>query len=209
MPPYLIFDFDGVIGDTWETCIATHLKRGSRDSRESAIEEMNDYFNRRPHHTKNHTLNTAELAKEYTWTTESGTIMHEIGFNLFDEFVDAVLQVSTPYKAVVSSGSTVYVVPAMNRTAINPTHILAFEDHHSKEEKIEAVCRDWNVATNQVYYFTDSLADVYELQYFISPEKLFGVAWGFSGKENLLRELKPQYILDTPEDFLRLFTDTK
>ena len=93
---------------------------------------------------------------------------------------------------------------ALAKTNINPTHILAFEDHHSKEDKIETICTDWGVTPNDVYYFTDSLADAYELQDFISPEKLIGVAWGFCGREVLLKELKPEYILDTSYDIHRV-----
>ena len=83
------------------------------------------------------------------------------------------------------------------KTNIKPTHTLTFEDHHTKEQKIETICKDWEVPVESVYYFTDSLADVYELQNFIAPGKLIGVAWGFSGKENLLKELPPTSILNT------------
>lgn len=198
---YLIFDFDGVIGDTWEAAIGAHLERRTKPTRELAIEEMNLYFNRRPHHTRTHTLTPEELIREYEWTTLFGEVMHKIGFKLFDDFVKEIEAIETPYKAIVSSGSHKYVIPALQRTNINPTHVLAFEDHHSKEEKIEMICRDWNVSIKDVYYFTDSLADVYELQDFISPDKLIGVTWGFSGKENLLKELKEEHILESPAQF--------
>jgi phosphoserine phosphatase len=49
---------------------------------------------------------------------------------------------------------------------------LAFEDHHSKEEKIEQICRDRGVDVSEVYYFTDTKADVYELQDMIAKNKL-------------------------------------
>jgi hypothetical protein len=45
---------------------------------------------------------------------------------------------------------------------------------------------------------------VYELEQFITPGKLIGVAWGFSGKENLLRELPPESILDTAADITKV-----
>lgn len=204
MSLYLIFDFDGVIGDTYEASIAAHIRYGSRPTRAEAIAEMNEYFNKKPNHTRNHTMTEAELAATSKWTTEFGQIMHDIGFGLFADFVTAIEGIDTPYKAVVSSGSQNYVAPALAKTNINPTHILAFEDHHSKEEKIELVCREWGVAVSEVFYFTDSLADVYELEHFITPGKLIGVAWGFSGKENLLKELPPEYILDTPTDLTKV-----
>jgi len=208
MSLYLIFDFDGVIGDTYETSIASHLQYGSRSTRESAIAEMNEYFNKMPNHTRNHTKSAEEMTAMTKWTIEFGKIVHTIGFPLFDEFVKTIEAIDTPYKAIVSSGSHVYVAPALARTNINPTHTLAFEDHHSKEEKIESICRDWGVTPEDVYYFTDSLADVYELENFISPGKLIGVAWGFSGKENLCKELPEKYILDIPSDITKVLPQT-
>lgn len=168
---------------------------------------MHRYFNRMPHHTKNHTLTPEQLEAEYTWATEFGAIMHEIGFPLFSEFAAAIENINTPFKAIVSSGSSNYVVPALATTRINPTHTLTFEDHHSKEEKIETICKDWDCTPSDVYYFTDSLADVYELENMITPGKLIGVAWGFSGKENLQKELPVTSILQTPTELPRLFTN--
>ena len=127
--------------------------------------------------------------------------MHQIGFPLFSEFVQEIEGIDTPYKAIVSSGSNNYVVPSLATTNINPTHTLTFEDHHSKEDKIETICQDWGIPVSEVYYVTDSLADVYELEQVITPGKLIGVAWGFSGKDNLRKELPEQYILNTPADF--------
>ncbi|OIP78318.1 MAG: hypothetical protein AUK16_00475 [Parcubacteria group bacterium CG2_30_44_11] len=201
---YLIFDFDGVIGDTWEVTIAAYLKNGSKPSREAAILGMNQYFSTLPQHTRLHTLTSEQLADQHQRAENFGKIVHKIGFDLFNDFVHKIESLPTPYKAIVSSGSQKYVLLALAKTNINPTHILAFEDHHSKEDKIETICTDWGVTPNDVYYFTDSLADAYELQDFISPEKLIGVAWGFCGREVLLKELKPEYILDTSYDIHRV-----
>lgn len=201
---YLIFDFDGVIGDTWETAILSHVKKGSQPNREAAIIEMHRYFNQKPHHTRNHNLSPEQLTHEYTWTTEFGQIMHDTGFELFTDFVVEIESIPTPFKAIVSSGSRNYVFPALKKTNIHPTHILAFEDHHSKEEKIETICRDWKVSIDEVYYFTDSLADVFELENCLQKEKLIGVSWGFSGKDNLLKKLSSEYILDIPSDIQKL-----
>lgn len=67
----------------------------------------------------------------------------------------------------MSSGSEEYVQPALIRSGLEPTHVLCFEDHHSKEEKIELICKDRGVNIQDVYYITDSLADVYELKDFL------------------------------------------
>jgi len=201
---HLIFDFDGVIGDTWEAAIHAYMVYGSAQTREDAIAEMNAYFSKRHHHARNHTLDEEQLALEYKWASEFGAVMQQHGFSLFDAFVREIEAIDTPHKAVVSSGSQNYVLPALARTAINPTHILAFEDHHSKEEKIERICRDWHVEPNEVYYFTDTLADVYELRELLSPGKLIGVSWGFCSKAQLMTMLDEENILTTPADLSRV-----
>jgi hypothetical protein len=141
MPLYLIFDFDGVIGDTWDTSIATHLEYKSEPNYEAAVAEMHRYFNTKPHHTRSHSLTPKELEEEYNWTAGFGAIMHKTGFPLFTEFVAEIEKIDTPFKAIVSSGSKNYVVPAIAKTNINPTHTLTFEDHHSKEEKLRAFAK--------------------------------------------------------------------
>jgi phosphoglycolate phosphatase-like HAD superfamily hydrolase len=199
MHHYLIFDFDGVIGDTREASAkATALVDGT--DVETAMANNLAYASNKPRHVRNHTLTESEMHKIYTWTQQFGKAMHEGGFPLFSEFVDAIEALPTPHKAIVSSGSQQYVIPALATTTINPTHILAYEDHHSKEEKIELICADWGVSPKDVYYFTDTLADVYELQDMISEDKLIGVAWGYCGRDALLEVLKPERILDAASD---------
>ncbi len=129
-----------------------------------------------------------------------GEELHKLGYSLFEEFVRVVESIPTKYKAIVSSGSQVTVIPALSKTNINPTHILAYENHHSKEEKIEIIAKDWGVNTEEIFYFTDTLADVFELQSLISEDKLIGVTWGYCTKEELLRELIAECILDEPSD---------
>ena len=199
MNKYLIFDFDGVIGDTRKVSAqATSVVDGIPF--EDALKENLRYSSTKPNHIRDHTLTQDELKAGYDWTVAFGAQMARSDFDLFDDFVREIESINTPYKAIVSSGSQQYVLPAMARTDINPTHILAYENHHSKEEKIETICTDWGVTTKDVYYFTDTLADVYELQHMISKDKLIGVSWGYCAKEDLLKELTPEHILNLPSD---------
>jgi len=202
-PNYLIFDFDGVLGDTCKAAArATAVVDGV--NYETACANNLHYSLHKPNHIRGHQMTEAEMHKIFAWTQRFGEEMHTQGISLFSEFVTLVEQLPTKFKAVVSSGSQIYVIPAMATTAINPTHVLAYEDHYSKEEKIELICTDWGISHRDVYYFTDTLADVYELQNFISPKKLIGVSWGFCGREILLKELKSEYILDVPNDIHRV-----
>jgi len=158
------------------------------------------YASEKPNHTRDHTLTKEEMHEAYVWTVAFGKHMKESNFSLFEDFVKEVESIKTPHKAVVSSGSQQYIIPALAKTTIEPTHILGYENHHSKEEKIESICADWGVQASEVYYFTDTLADVYELQNMISKDKLIGVSWGYCGKETLASVLDAKYILDSAAD---------
>ncbi len=202
---YLIFDFDGVIGDT--KIAAAHATAAvSGMSYEDALADNMRYASNKPEHTRDHTLTDAEMKAVYDWTVSFGERMRDSHFELFTEFVSEIEKLPVKYKAVVSSGSQQYVIPALAKTNINPTHILAYENHHSKEEKIEAVCHDWGIDTKDVYYFTDTLADVYELKNFIDADKLIGVAWGYCGKAELSKELSEKNILTYPSDLSQLLS---
>ena len=200
----LIFDFDGVIGDTYESDILARIKMNPGMSRQEAVDANGAYFSKKPNHTKNHNLSLEELDRSYKWVLEYGFLVEATNFDLFKNFVKEIELIGVANKAVVSSGSQQYVLPAVKKTNINPSHILAYEDHHSKEEKIELICKDWDVDVNEVYYFTDTLADVYELEDFIAKDKLIGVSWGFCTKEQLLMKLSVDQILNKPEDLSRL-----
>lgn len=202
----LIFDFDGVIGDTYEEGIDVRMMTNNIPSREAAIIELEKYFTNKPNHTRDHTLTTEELQKSYAWIKNYGELLHERGFNLFDDFIDEIRKLTSTNKAIVSSGSQIYVLPAIAKTNIEFTHILAYEDHHSKEEKIEIVSRDWGVPISEIYYFTDALADVYELRDFIHKDKLIGVSWGYCSKEQLSTELLPENILNSPSDLAKIIS---
>ena len=202
---HLIFDFDGVIGDTLEASArATAIVDNVDFSR--ALELNGAYARSKPNHVRNHTLTDEEMQAIYTWTAHFGDLMRESDFPLFSDFVTEIESVPTEHKAIVSSGSQKYVIPALAETDINPTHILAFENHHSKEEKIEIICRDWGVEVTDIFYFTDTLADIYELKDMLSPDKLIAVSWGYCTAEELARELNENYILQAPKDIHKVLS---
>ena len=152
---------------------------------------MNHYFDNKPVHTRNHKLTEVELEKLAERIMAMGQEIARLEFNLFENFVREIKNIADKKLAIVSTGSLVYIKHKVLSSGLNPTHILTFEDHHSKEEKIEKICKDWKVNEKDVYYFTDSKADVYELENFLDRKKIIGVGWGYCGYDKL-RELLPE-----------------
>jgi phosphoglycolate phosphatase-like HAD superfamily hydrolase len=196
---HLIFDFDGVIGDTREAS-AHATAHVNSITMEEAYRQNNTYARSKPNHVRNHTLTDHEMQAIYSWTVRFGEVMRGSDFPLFSDFIKEIESIHTPHKAIVSTGSQKYIAPSLEKTQINPTHILTYENHHSKEEKIETICRDWGVESCDVFYFTDTLADIFELRDMLAPNKLIAVSWGYCTKEELAQELDEKYILQTPHD---------
>ncbi|MBP7885472.1 hypothetical protein KAZ93_04985 [Patescibacteria group bacterium] len=61
---------------------------------------------------------------------------------MFDAFIDEIKKLKNVHIAIVTSNSIDIVNHKRDALVFTPTHILGIEDHHSKEEKIEQICRD-------------------------------------------------------------------
>ncbi len=202
---YLIFDFDGVLGDTWKATVEARFAMGSDKSREVSIANLLQYFDGMPHHSRKVSQTPEERKEALNWTQQFGQkmLMHE--FELFHEFIKEIKKYKKAKIAIVSTGSVIYIKPALKKTNLKFTHILTHEDHHSKEEKIERICKDWNVDVKDVFYFTDTKADVYELENLLDRNKIIGCAWGFHGLEKLKEVLPENQILQNFKDIHNYF----
>ncbi len=204
---HLIFDFDGVIGDTYEACAKAQMVIDNK-SKEEAIEAMTMYFSSKPNHAKGHSLTEAEVVAKLDWTRRFGEEMAKLEYSLFNNFNEEIKNIPNTKVAIISAGSGLYIRDRIEETGLNPTHVLTYEDYNSKEEKIEQVCKDWGMSMKDVYYFTDSKADVYELEGCLDRKKIIGCSWGYCGYD-LLRELLPEnQVLKNPEDIQGLFADS-
>lgn len=186
---YFIFDFDGVLGDTWYASNKVKVDMGDMATIEEAIKKTIEHFDRKPKGGKE--LTPEILKRKNDWTADFGGRLAAENFPLFSKFISEVKRVKNAKCAVVSSGSTQYIIPALKKCGLKFTHVLGFEDHHSKEEKVRRVCLDWGVEPKETYYFTDTKADIYELENLIGRDRFVGCAWGWHGYEKL-RELLPE-----------------
>lgn len=206
---FFIFDFDGVLGDTWPgTVVGTKvLNKHDSLSFDEVGNLVKNYFSRKWDTTRNENPSEAKIAQTRDWIVEHGQhVLRHKETGLFWEFIREIARyLGSAQLAVVSSGARSYVEPLCKESGLPFTHVLTYEHHHSKEEKVETVCRDWGVELSCVYYFTDTLADVYELQTILPKERIIGVDWGFLGGEALLQELPKEQILWKPEDLQTLF----
>jgi len=202
---YLIFDFDGVLGDTDApgTEVIKEME-GKTDAQIAAGKER--YFTKSPH-TRGANLSQEQLADIKDWTTRYGNLLYQKGFGLFDGFIDELKKIENTKIAVVSSGSSAYIKPKLENCGLEFFRVLTFEDHHSKEEKVEIICEDWGIPVKVAYFFTDTISDVKELENIMDRNKIYGCAWGYHGEKKLMTVLDENHILREFSDIQKLFPE--
>lgn len=204
MTNYLIFDFDGVLADSLESCVEVHIDMWLATTQQEALEQALQYSNNPVDHAKDHVMTEEQMKNRLNfmqrwWDAQSSKV-----FDLFFWFIEEISSIQNKLVAIVSSNSIQTLECKKNiLDLLQPTHMFWFEDHHSKEEKIEMICRDRWVDISEVFYFTDTKADVYELQNSISPDKLIGCARGFSGYDALVEVLPEPNIMRNFDDIHR------
>jgi HAD superfamily hydrolase (TIGR01549 family) len=124
---------------------------------------------------------------------------------IFWDFINYIKELRNCRFAIVSSGSELYVKHFASQFGIKFDETLTIEDSLSKEEKVEQVCRNWNIDIKDSYYITDTVSDVLELREIMNPNRIFGCAWGWSGLERLRQVLPDNQIFVEFEDVLKYF----
>jgi len=187
---FWIFDFDGVLGDTYDATNRAKVSMGQVKTIEEAEKTTLHYSNSKPFHGKKAPQKDIDSAR--IWTEKYAQHMLKQKLVLFDEFIEELKKIPLKQRkfAIISSGPGIVVRKMLKNIDIDFTHVLCHEDHHSKEEKLIHVCNDWGVSPLDVYYFTDSKSDVWELSPIMDSSKIIGCSWGHSGYDKL-RELLP------------------
>ncbi len=200
---YLIFDFDGVLGDTF-----AHRQRivGELENMtpEQVQEEADRYFTNSDH-TRKHVFSEEEFEEMRRWNISFGTKMSQSEFVLFEGFIEELKRISNAKFAVVSSGSSLYIKPKLEKSGLKFDPILDFQDHHSKEHKVEQICAQWGVGLKDIYFITDTVSDYNELKDLIDPNKIYACAWGYQGYDKLAAAMDKDHILKDFADIHKIF----
>lgn len=202
---YLIFDYDGVLADTWEVGIHALVDQGIVRTYEEGRKHRLKHFCSKPIHQRDEGIHNPQRLKEVkNISKRMNQFFVDQGYELFDGFIEELGKLENVAMAIVSSGAKVSIQPNVQKMNLAFSHILTLEDGHSKEEKIRRVCRDWTVDVKDILYFTDTLSDVFELETFMPKSNIIGCAWGYLGYEVLRQELTEKQILREPKDIHRV-----
>lgn len=198
-----IFDFDGVIGDTFSICIKTDMLM-TGDTFEVARQRQTEMFmvNFLTHKHERHNLDTDQFIVEFCKLAKEDAK----GFDTFIKCLKTIFDEGDSRYAIVSSGSKDYILPILNRAGIASCfdYILCRQDGKSKVDKVNRVINGWGAKPNEVKFFADTINDVIELSPIIGLENIFGCAWGFHGRELLAKVVLNANILLEQEDVLKI-----
>lgn len=192
---HLIFDFDGVLGDSKQAIAETHVEIRDVPDMTAAFEMIERFFTSKAPLGKE-ISDPVALARKKEWISRFSPVLLRRGIPFFDGFIHEIGKLVGQVRlAVVTSGSRVYIDPFVAQIPLLFDQVLCFEDSLSKEVKISTICRNWQVSEKDVYYFTDSNADVHELEHQLTRTKLAGCTWGYVGAKWLEKVLPTDQIL--------------
>ena len=193
---YLIFDFDGVLGDTYKSAIEANMEI-SGQSVEEVTKIIDDHFSKVKDAHKNHHIESKEVKKKIAGDDFRNLLISKniIQSKLFEGFLEEIESLENSKLAIVSSGDKKYILPMLGDFASMFDYILDYQDSLSKEEKVEMVCKNWGISEKETYYFTDTQTDVLELDQYMDKTKVIGCSWGFQGYKKLLDVLPKTQIL--------------
>jgi small GTP-binding protein len=195
---HLIFDFDGVIGDTEKAVIKSLQEKHNLSSADAKKWNIN-YFSSTQHSSRDE---VDEDNVKQSYQQRHNILIKHIASEggLFDKFLDNILQIPDTRLAIVTSNYKSVVKDLLGEKAKKFDLILDLDDSLSKEVKIAKVCKKWKVDRSKVYYFTDTISDVIELREYMDARKIVGCSWGFLGKKLLLTVLPNKQILNDFDD---------
>jgi phosphoglycolate phosphatase-like HAD superfamily hydrolase len=199
---YLIFDFDGVLGDT-KNEIVKALQNVLQVDEQVADKMLKKQMMQNPH--LNSSDNSISLDVKNAVLKEF-TRLQKTQSHLFVEFIDCITKIPNTRLAVVTSSLSEGVEFLLNKESdLEFDYIRTSEDNFSKVVNVNFVLDQWGIKSDQAYFFTDTVSDVLELKEIFINRNLFGCSWGYHDLATLLTVLSQTQILTQFKDIQQLF----
>lgn len=195
---FVLFDFDGVIADSYAASYAivqkfcAHITHDHfRAGFEGNIHDAFDQWESQPH--------GPECDHGLDWDAEYGVISQNIA-GLFPGIDAVVKELAQRYRLViVSSGPDEFIDAFLVKAGIRECfqEIMGNRVHKSKAEKMRMIFSTYNTTPEACVLITDSLGDIREGA--SVGVGSIGVSWGFQDRETLQKGA-PLCIVDKPDE---------
>ena len=196
----MLFDFDGVIADSYEVGFATARKLCVRitDEEYQRVFEGNAYeehhiFMARPHGPECH--------HDLDWFSIFTPAFEERA-KLFPGMREVVEKLSHEYVLViVSSTITSPIQGFLEKYRIGRyfSEVMGADVHTGKREKIQMIFEKYKTSAAECIFITDTLGDMREAK--AAGVGAIGVSWGFHPRETLQKG-EPLRVVESPKEIV-------
>lgn len=203
MKNFILFDFDGVIADTFAPSFEVQKLMcpniTAENYRSNFEGNINDTYCLGDYHIDgcNHDI---DFFAEYIPRFERDG-------QIFDGMAEVLKQLSKNYSLIiVSSTITTPIQNFLNKNGLTPyfIEVMGNDVHASKVEKIKMIFSKYNTTAESCVFVTDTLGDMREAEK--TGVSVIGVTWGFHNQDRLARG-NPFKLVNKPEDLISVIPD--
>ncbi len=172
----IIFDFDGVIADTFQMCLNIH-----RDNKRNITTKLyRDFHNGNVYESK--VLKFTEKETKNFWKCYCDNVSSKHLFPVKEQ----ISQLAKKQKIFIISSTTECVIADfLSSTGMKKyfQKIMGVETHKSKVEKFKMIFKEYRLEPKECIFVTDTLGDLREAKKVGVPT--IAVTWGYHGKTRL------------------------
>lgn len=194
MKKLLIFDFDGVLEDTFDWNFEVASKRYKGLDKEDYRTWFDGNIYEHPVVRAAGPMNVIEYFEEYKKGFTNRVIEPELKNTLF-------ALTSQFHLVIISSIDDDIINPYLKRSKIDNIfeEVWGIRKKTSKVEKFKDFLSVYHLTADECLFITDTLGDIKEANK-VGIESV-GVTWGYQGRDRLQKG-KPGKIVDTPQELL-------
>jgi phosphoglycolate phosphatase-like HAD superfamily hydrolase len=197
---YLIFDFDGVILDSWEATLEAHYRLQTELTKAQIKDKLLNDRLVKPRYTSDKKYTPEQLKELMEFRKREYDIKAEVGLKLFRGFVGELKKLKNVKMAIVSTAYQPVLEQFAGEAGLNFDFIHGFSENFSKVKSIKRIAEDWGTPLNELYFFTDTIRDIIEVKNILNPNRIIGCGWGFHGYQRLKEVLPESQILQNFKD---------
>ena len=197
----IVFDYDGVLANTWDSTVKSYMSINNLSDRIEAENEL-----------KNNTLTTYKNNDKIIY--KRGKTNQTLEYNLrdynlkqqmpqmyFNQFIEKLKSLPQNSRvAILSSANQLTLDNFIENCEIEFTHVIGYKEGSSLENQLNKIMEEWNVNPDEVYYLTDNINNIKEIQKVIPDYNILGTSWGYQGYSYLRTVLNDNNILMNPSE---------
>jgi phosphoglycolate phosphatase-like HAD superfamily hydrolase len=190
-PTSLVFDFDGVLADTYEHYV-NYLAKTFR--RKQTWAEKQVLKSSLEHTSKNFLY---QILSRIYFRNFSHYLAKQTGL-IFEDKILEIEKIPLP-KAILSRSTRKICRNLLGEQADLFEEISGRNQAKNKIEGLRKICENNpKFDRESLLFFTDTVADILEMQKILRDDQIFAVAWGrFNQRELLLKHLPEEQVLES------------